>query len=147
MAEKILNSRVMQKHDVEANWLKATNFIPKPGELIVYDVDENYSYPRIKIGDGKNYINSLPFIDEEGNFCIEVTPIGNDQLGSSKTYEQFEEAYLQGKFIYAVTNNMIFQLNYYTPDGATFSNIVTDSETAILGVLLFSRANNLFTVK
>lgn len=29
MAEKILNSRVINKHDIESNWLKAANFIPK----------------------------------------------------------------------------------------------------------------------
>ena len=44
--EKTLNSRIIHKHDTESNWLKATNFIPKQGELIVYDVDENYTYQR-----------------------------------------------------------------------------------------------------
>lgn len=63
MSEKNINSRIQHKHDIEANWLKATNFIPKAGEIIVYDVDENYSYPRIKIGDGQLNINSLKFIN------------------------------------------------------------------------------------
>ena len=61
MAEKTLNSRIILKHDTEANWLKATNFKPIAGEVIIYDVDENYSYPRIKIGDGNTLINELPF--------------------------------------------------------------------------------------
>lgn len=61
MAEKTLNTRIQQKHDIEANWLKATNFKPIAGEVIIYDVDENYSYPRIKIGDGNTLINELPF--------------------------------------------------------------------------------------
>ena len=34
------NTRIQRKHDVEANWLKATTFAPKAGELIIYDVDE-----------------------------------------------------------------------------------------------------------
>jgi hypothetical protein len=34
-------------------------------EIIVYDPDENYDYPRIKIGDGKSNINSLPFVTKE----------------------------------------------------------------------------------
>ena len=61
MAEKTLNTRMQQKHDVEANWLRATNFIPKAGEIIVYDADANYSIPRIKVGDGETLINELPF--------------------------------------------------------------------------------------
>ena len=61
MAEKILNSRIVNKHDVEANWIKATGFTPKQGEIIVYDIDQNYSYERIKIGDGVQNVSSLPF--------------------------------------------------------------------------------------
>lgn len=61
MAEKILNSRIINKHDTEANWLKATGFTPKQGELIIYDVDVNYPYERIKIGDGVQNVNDLSF--------------------------------------------------------------------------------------
>ena len=64
MNEKMFNTRIIHKHDTEANWKKAENFIPKEAELIVYDPDENYDYPRIKIGDGKTNINSLPFIKD-----------------------------------------------------------------------------------
>ena len=65
MAEKTLNNiRIVNKHDTEANWLKATGFTPKPGELIVYDIDENYDYERIKIGDGYKNVNTLPFVDD-----------------------------------------------------------------------------------
>ena len=64
MAEKILNSRIVHKHDVEANWLKAVNFVPRQGELIVYDIDDTYHYERIKIGDGVQNVNDLPFITE-----------------------------------------------------------------------------------
>ena len=62
MSEKILNSRMVQKHDIEANWLKAINFTPLQGELIVYDADDNYSYERVKMGDGVTNVNELPFI-------------------------------------------------------------------------------------
>lgn len=59
--EKNINSRIVHKHDIESNWIKATNFIPKQGEIIIYDVDDNYSYPRFKIGDGLTLVNDLPF--------------------------------------------------------------------------------------
>lgn len=63
MAEKNLKARIVHKHDIEANWLLATGFTPKQGEIIVYDIDDNYSYERIKIGDGVQNVNNLPFAD------------------------------------------------------------------------------------
>lgn len=46
---------------------KAVNFIPLPGELILYDgIIENGQYkvlPRFKIGDGITKINDLPFMN------------------------------------------------------------------------------------
>ena len=59
--EKNINSRIQHKLDFEANWLKATNFIPKAGELIIYDVDATHTEPRLKIGNGTTSINDLPF--------------------------------------------------------------------------------------
>ena len=61
---KILNTRIQQKHDIEANWLKAVNFIPKIGEIIVYDPDEHHAASRVKIGDGVKTIIELAFIDK-----------------------------------------------------------------------------------
>lgn len=61
MAEKQFNGRIIQKHDSETNWNKATNFIPKAGEIIIYDTDETHTEPRIKIGDGTNAVGNLPF--------------------------------------------------------------------------------------
>lgn len=64
MAEKTLNTRIQQKHDTAANWNKATGFIPKVGEVIVYDPDSNYEFPRIKVGDGTTNVIALPFVYE-----------------------------------------------------------------------------------
>lgn len=63
MAEKTLKTRIIHKHDIESNWSKATGFVPKQGELIVYDKDSNYDYERVKVGDGATNVNSLPFVD------------------------------------------------------------------------------------
>lgn len=63
MANKNIYSRMQQKHDVQANWEKAINFIPLEGEIIVYDPDENNLNSRIKIGDGKTKINDLLFVN------------------------------------------------------------------------------------
>lgn len=58
---KTLQTRVQMKHDTEANWNKATNFVPLTGEIIVYDVDETSPTPRVKIGDGSTLLADLPF--------------------------------------------------------------------------------------
>lgn len=50
--EKNLLGRIIHKHDIETNWNKAVNFVPKQGEIIVYDIDATYPYERFKIGDG-----------------------------------------------------------------------------------------------
>ena len=70
--EKQINTRIQLKNDIEANWLKAVNFIPKLGELIIYNAekegdelpegrDYRIEYPRFKVGDGQNNVNILSF--------------------------------------------------------------------------------------
>lgn len=74
MGNKTMNTRVQNKHDLEVNWQKATNFKPLAGELIVYDAERDddpipegreYSIarPRFKVGDGENFVNDLDFTD------------------------------------------------------------------------------------
>lgn len=59
--EKVIYTRIQNKHDTEANWNNQTNFIPKQGEIVVYDKDENFDYQRFKIGDGITNVVGLPF--------------------------------------------------------------------------------------
>lgn len=62
MAEKSLNVRSQQKIDTTANWAKATNFIPKKGEIIVYSDGGGTGVPKIKVGDGTTVVGSLKFL-------------------------------------------------------------------------------------
>lgn len=64
MAQKKITTRIQNKHDIEANWKLATNFIPLAGELIVYDKDAEHDYVRFKVGDGITKIADLPFTAE-----------------------------------------------------------------------------------
>ena len=64
MPNKILNGRLVQKHDTEEHWNLATNFVPLDGELIIYDADATHSYPRFKVGDGVTKVGLLPFSNE-----------------------------------------------------------------------------------
>ena len=62
-----MKERIQIKHDITANWAKAKNFIPLPGELIIYDgVIEDGVYieqPKLKVGDGIHKLAELPFIE------------------------------------------------------------------------------------
>ena len=64
--EKTLKTRVVLKHDTEANWETAGNatnpFIPQKGEVIIYDPDGTHTYSRQKVGDGIRNVNELPFL-------------------------------------------------------------------------------------
>ena len=79
---KTLKTRVINKHDTEANWLLATNFTPMNGEIIVYDEDDNYDYKRIKIGNGIDNVNDLDFIKFDGYDNIYISEKELDELAS-----------------------------------------------------------------
>lgn len=87
-AEKNITSRIQQKHDTAANWANATTFIPKKGEIVIYDAEYNASGAqtqavRFKIGDGSRTINNLPFAVIDYN--NRITSIENtvDGLGTA----------------------------------------------------------------
>lgn len=59
------NIRTQQKHETETVWNSDPTFVPLPGEVIIYDPDDNYDYQRIKIGDKDGTpLKDLPFINE-----------------------------------------------------------------------------------
>ncbi len=72
MAEKSLNVRSQQKIDTTANWAKATNFIPKKGEIIVYSDGGGTGIPKIKVGDGTTVVGNLKFL-VDGNITWDAS--------------------------------------------------------------------------
>ena len=87
MTEKNIKARIIQKHDTETNWNKATNFIPKQGELIIYDADSTHSYIRVKIGDGSTLVAQLPFIAEP-QLTTTITLPASAWTGAVSPYSQ-----------------------------------------------------------
>ena len=83
MAEKTIKTRILHKHAAEADWNKATNFVPKNGELIIYDTDANHNYKRLKIGDGSTPVTTLGFVDD--NVRSLINELTND-------FESFNES-------------------------------------------------------
>lgn len=72
----IKEARIKFKRDTTANWNAARGFIPLEGELIVYNdyatirkvingVEQDVTVPAIKIGDGRAYVQDLPFVNDE----------------------------------------------------------------------------------
>ena len=128
MSEKTLNNiRIVNKHDTEANWLKATGFTPKQGEIIVYDIDENYNYERIKIGDGVHNVNAIPFVDDgkqDKDFVVNLTA---GKLSADKTFAEITAAYNAGRRVVAKRFTMQFPLIVLSDDMAIFAlEIVKD---------------------
>lgn len=87
-----LNLRIIHTHDIQANWDSENlkTFIPKAGEIIVYDIDDNHAYERFKIGDGVKTITELPFTVD--NVIESIFNISNGTIyadaGRITTYEE-----------------------------------------------------------
>lgn len=70
MAEKTLKTRVVMKHDSDTNWgatgtpSKGANFVPKSGEIIVYEYSDGSR--KFKIGNGTSTAAALPFQNAVG---------------------------------------------------------------------------------
>ena len=60
--KEFINAHFYPLGDIEANWKKVKDFIPPKKEFIIYEPDENYSYSRLKIGDGVTNLHELPFV-------------------------------------------------------------------------------------
>ena len=59
-----VNTRIQSKRDTSARWNAARNFIPLAGEIIIYTDyrrQDGVDIPGIKIGDGRSYVQDLPF--------------------------------------------------------------------------------------
>lgn len=58
-----MKARISNLYKTEAEW-NELDFIPFSGEIIIYAPDQQYTYARIKVGDGASSISSLPFLTE-----------------------------------------------------------------------------------
>ena len=63
-SNKTLKTRIVNKNDIEENWLKAESFSPMEGEIVVYNPDATHSYARLKVGDGTTLVSNLPFVSD-----------------------------------------------------------------------------------
>lgn len=143
MADKNFNTRIVHKHDIEANWQLAVNFTPKQGELIVYDPDENFSYPRIKIGDGEKNVNALPFITDNVSvdkedlesffFIVETVKENGTYYLSGITFEEIIEKFNNGgNMVCHVDDTDYIPLLSVTPRQIIFSGIYNSTSVSLV---------------
>lgn len=90
MAEKSLQARIQNKCDTTANWAKATNFVPKKGEIIVYSDGGGTGVPKMKVGDGTTVVGSLKFITatvpDASATVSGIVNTGEQTFGGNKTF-------------------------------------------------------------
>lgn len=112
MSEKTFNNvRIIHKHDTEENWLKAINFIPKQGELIIYDTDDIHTQSRFKIGDGETLVSDLPFSQAQ-------QPNWDENDPESASYIQNRPFYSTGEYEKTeIMKATQFSLMFDDPDG------------------------------
>lgn len=128
MAEKNIKTRIIHKHDTETNWEKATNFIPKQGEMIVYDIDSTHNYERVKVGDGKTLVSALPFVNEENKITVDsslsstsTNPVQNKVVNSA----------IAGK---ADASTGVYTVTASSTDGITYTATVSNITQLTTGV-------------
>lgn len=152
--EKELKARIVHKHDISDHWDLAENFVPKQGELIIYDdrtlkqngdtlvtdqiVDTRVRY---KIGDGVTTVSLLPFADKELVDAID-TLYGNDT--NTLSIREIATAVLGDaeKNQNAFSNIVVDGQTTVTADNAT------DTLTLVSGsnVMITTDASNLITI-
>lgn len=95
--EKTLKTRVKMKHGKESEWALATKFTPLIGEIIVYDVDNNHTSPRFKVGDGLTNVNNLKFVNQDE--LAKITTLGDELLAVKNGYLPLSGGTLSGNLI------------------------------------------------
>lgn len=124
MAEKTINSRVIHKHDTESNW-QNTEFVPKKGEVIIYDRDDATPYERVKIGDGVSIVNNLPFLTDGVKTVLKekdliVTYQPSSKMKITHTIAQINEAVNNGRTVFFQKDAELLSLLEITNSYATF---------------------------
>lgn len=131
MAEKKLRTRMVQKHDTEENWLKASGFVPKQGEIIVYDEDSNCPYERIKIGDGINNVNILPFAHAASMVVQNKAPIDTSVIWvdpDDDYTDEFNITQVVPEFANSIEECTDTTKLYVLPDGYIYAYMLTEVE-------------------
>ena len=172
--EKQINSRIQHKHDTYSNWLKSVYisasvadtrlehpFIPKAGEIIIYDADK-WLASNMKIGDGIHNVDELPFehpleitsegLEEEINDFIINCVIPRGLLGytfNCNIYDSphtlfISNAYSENYYLKVDdgSNALIKPLSYWTETLSMYISDVSYSDNDYLSTTIYNRYFN-----
>lgn len=133
MSEKTLRSRVRLKGDTEENWLRAINFIPLENEMIIYNQDDNYSYSRLKVGDGVTNVNDLPFVSNALLVTVTASSMTSSGVSDYSSQEIFE-AIQNGRIVYIYHSvvDTYAPVSFATSTNVEFMSHIIDEESVYL---------------
>ena len=96
LSNNTIKTRIQLKSDTTVNWNQAgiNGFIPLSGEIIVYEIDQDHPYARLKVGDGINTINNLPFIEGETLNGKKTEIVTFDNFESRPQYGSSDKLYI-----------------------------------------------------
>lgn len=78
------NIRIQNLHGTEAEWENKPNFKPEAGEIVIYDPDDTYKSPRMKVGNGSATLGALQFASSD-KIAVSVTT-GTATIPTRKEY-------------------------------------------------------------
>ena len=155
MASNTIKTRIQLKCDTEANWNKSvlvseggvekttgTSFVPRKGEVIIYEADDTHPFSRLKVGDGETNVVKLPFIDSNSvnNFYLadgtSMFPgVGKEHINyidvQSDTIYQWEINQYIPKYGF-ITQSLKDVLTF---DAGNMTNLTVDDASATLTVI------------
>ena len=112
---KQINTRIINKHDTQANWAKATGFIPEKGEILVVD---DLTPPGIMVGDGATPASELPMSVMQADW--------NETDSTSAAYIANKPVNSDGNFIGDITGTAPHAIE---ADSATKATKLTTART------------------
>ena len=81
-------------HAKESEWKteELNSYIPKQGEIVIYDIDDVYAYERFKIGDGVQNVIDLPFYND-GFVSYNEQILTNEQKAQARENLSIDDPY------------------------------------------------------
>lgn len=127
-------------HAKESEWKteELNSYIPKQGEIVIYDIDDVYAYERFKIGDGVQNVIDLPFYNDGFVSYYETQTLTDEQKAQAREnigvvnsdWNQIDESatdYIKNKPDIATDDEIISMLTE-----EDMLPVVADSDGAIL---------------
>ncbi len=146
MADKTIKGRLIQKHDVQSNWEKATNFVPLKGEIIIYDPDVNNENSRMKVGDGVHNVNELKFIESsKAEIANKATEADHATTADSATSADTLDGKHASDFALATDLNEVSELVGDTAVSEQIADAIAEVPSDVLIVTFGGNATNGFT--